>query len=412
MLDCLQNRPVALAHHWLVRIRGGEKVLESLARLTGPAPLYTLVCDRRCLTPTLSACSIHSSWLSRLPRARRLYPLMLPLMPRAAESMDLQRYRVVLISDSAVIKAVRTSPSALTLCYCHSPMRYLWDQRQEYRASLPRWQRPLFDAFVPQVRRRDRKAGKALTLFVSNSHAVARRVRRAYNRRSFVVYPQVATDAFEPSTDSGEGYLVLGYLSPYKRAEVAVAACTTLGRKLLVIGEGPQMARLRRIAGPTVTLAGYQPDAVIRRELPRCRALLFPGEEDFGIVPVEAMAAGRPVIAYRAGGAADTVIDGGTGRFFDEPTPESLADAIRRFEASEESLWPAEWIVSHARRFSTACFERQMGRLIAWAVDLHARGGPEAVRAAVDQMDPDHFLDTPQRPASDTAPATPRRLGG
>jgi len=365
-----------LTHHWLVRRRGGERVLEALRELVPRSPIFTLVHDPRGLASASDAeamswwgersIRVETSILQRFPGARRHYPKLLPLMPWAARRMHLPDVDLVVCSDAALAKAMTPSDRSRVVCYCHSPMRYVWDLREVYRAQVPRPLRLLWDTISSRVRKADRRAARRVDHFVANSRHVAERIRRSYARESVVVHPPVDIPA-TPSTARRESfYLCLGQHVPYKRLDLAVDACRVLGRELIVIGEGPDVRRLRRSSDPHIRFLGWQPRDVVSDNLRRARGLIFPGEEDFGIVPVEAMGHGCPVIAFGVGGVRDTVIDGHTGVLFDEQTVDSLVGAIER---SEHVSFDAVALHAHATRFSRGRFLRRMKAILEDAVN-------------------------------------------
>jgi len=354
---------VAIVHYWLVTMRGGEKVVEELCRMYPQADIFTLVCDREKLSPLLQSKRIFTSFLQRIPGARKHYQKMLPLMPFALESLDLQAYDLVISSESGPAKAIVARPDALHVCYCHSPMRYIWDHYQVYRRDLGRIGKLVMAIAAPPLRMWDVTTAARVDAFVANSAHVARRIRRVYNRDATVIHPPVAVDDFEPVAERGDFYLCAGQLVAYKRVDIAVRAFTEMGKRLVVIGEGAQMAELKKIAGPTIEFLGFQPFAVLKDRLARCRALVFPGEEDFGILPVEAMASGRPVIAFDSGGARETVTSPRFGVMFAEQTSASLSDAVTRFEQREDSFDPVE-IRRHAEDYSAAVFQKRMRSFI------------------------------------------------
>ena len=372
-------------------MRGGEKVLRALAELWPEAPIYTLVADPSKLDGLLATRDIRTSFLQRIPNARTAYRSLLPLLPAAARSLDCRDFDVVICSDAAVIKGVRSSPAALKLCYCHSPMRYVWDLQSAYMNALGPIKRLALSCVAGPVRRWDRAAADTVTAFIANSFHVADRIRRHYGRNAVVIHPPVDVPDTPDFASPDDYYLVLGQLTGYKRADLAIEACNRLRRRLVVIGEGEEFGRLEQLAGPTIELLGWQDDAVTQTYLRRCRALLFCGQEDFGIVPVEAQAVGRPVIAYGLGGAAETVIDGQTGVTFSAQTPDAVVDAIRRFEQDEDQFSP-DACTAHARRFSHPAFVRRFRRFFDHCLDVFDRGGPDAVRKEVERMAPDEFL--------------------
>ncbi|MEW4568804.1 glycosyltransferase [Tautonia sp. JC769] len=327
----------ALVHDWLTGMRGGEKCLEILCRAFPDAPLYTLIHDRGRMSPAIESMSIRTSPLQRIPGVLRHYRHLLPLMPLAARSWRPESVDVVISLSHCVAKAVRVPPGVPHLCYCFTPMRYAWDGRAAY---LDGWsgkpvRKAMAGAALDRLRAWDRATARGVSQFVAISETVRRRIARCYGRDSRVIPPPVDTDFYtpDPAARRDGPYLCVSALVPYKKLDHAVAACSASGRPLVVIGSGPERARLEKQAGPSVRFLGWQSDEVIRDHYRRCRALLFPGEEDFGIVPAEALACGAPVIALNRGGVAETV-DPRVGWLFDEPGPEALCRAIEGFEAA------------------------------------------------------------------------------
>lgn len=382
---------VALAHHWLTAMRGGERVLAELADLFPQAPIYTLLARRERLASPLPERSIRTSWLQRLAFVPNVQRLALPVLARAARSLDATKHEVVICSDAAAIKCIRTKPEALKLCYCHSPIRYVWDLYDEYYAAAGRLGRVGLRLFADGLKRADQAGAETITAFIANSRYVAERIRRCYGRPSVVIPPPVNT-AFPPNDTAPEDfYLVVGEHVSYKRNDLAVQACARLGRELVVIGAGRLPGRLERQTRGRVRVLGWQPDQVVRDHLRRCRALLFCGREDFGLVPVEAQAAGRPVIALRAGGALETVVENRSGVFFERQDVDEVVEAITRFEAAD-SLWPAWRIQEHARQFSAERFRDRFGRFYQWCIDAWGEGGNRQVREQMDALEPEAFL--------------------
>ncbi|WP_188908072.1 glycosyltransferase [Aureimonas endophytica] len=358
-------------------MRGGEKVLEELCRLYPTADIFTLVLDRDAISPFLASRTIHTSFLQRIPGARKHYQKLLPLMPFALEHLDLSAYDLVISSESGPAKGVITRPDAVHVCYCHSPMRYVWDHYHVYRRDLPWSAQLLLMLFAPPLRAWDCSTSARVDAFVANSHHVARRIKRYYNREADVIHPPVAIDDFAIEDGSKDFYLCAGQLVTYKRIDIAVRAFTKTNRRLVVIGEGAQLEKLKQIAGPTITFLGHQPFPVLREHMARCRALVFPGEEDFGIVPLEVMASGRPVIAFDAGGARETVPPN-RGFRFAEQTVESLLDAVERFEAVENEI-DSVALRQHASGFAPDVFRERMRNFVEARIAASlATGAPAA----------------------------------
>jgi glycosyltransferase involved in cell wall biosynthesis len=355
---------LALAHHWLVGMRGGEKVLESLAALFPGVPIYTLVASKARIHGELRNHGWSCSPLQRLPGAISLYKKLLPLFPIAISRLKVDsNIKFLISSDASVIKGLRCPKGIPHVCYCHSPPRYLWDLASEYQCSAEAGNaigRFLFRVVTPYVREFDRRAARTVTAFIANSRFVQDRIKSCYQRDSVVIHPPVNVNDFSGDVrESDHFYLIVSQLVPYKKVDIAVIACTQLGRTLIIIGEGSERKRLEAMAGPTVTFLGAQPLSVLREHYRRCRAFLFPGIEDFGIAPLEAQAAGRPVLAFRGGGALETIIDQETGFFFDKQTPADLSACIRRFEVMEHMLSSAA-CRANAGRFSPARFRAEI----------------------------------------------------
>ena len=358
---------VALVHYWLVGMRGGEKVLEALCRMFPDADIFTHVYDPNAMSATINAHRVIETSVGRLPMAKRLYQSYLPFMPRALEQLDLTGYDLVISSEAGPAKGVIVSPDAYHLCYCHSPMRYLWDQYHIYRENAGLLSRSMMPLLSHNLRMWDVTSAARVDAFAANSHHVANRIRKYWRRESEVVHPPVDVDAFAPAPEAeiGDYYLWAGELAPYKRPDLAVEAFRKLGLPLLVIGGSEkQRARLAKTAPDNVTFMGKVPFDTLKHHLARCKALVFPGEEDFGIVPVEAMASGRPVIAYGRGGALDTVVDGRTGMLFKDQSVDGLANAVRAFEESDLADAPPDVFTIHAKRFSEGAFVEGVNRLL------------------------------------------------
>lgn len=350
---------VAIVHYWLIGMRGGEKVVEALCRIYPDADIFTHVYAPEAVSEEIRRHRVFTTFINRLPGARRMYQKYLPLMPLALEQLDLRGYDLIISSESGPAKGIIPPPNSLHVCYCHSPMRYIWNMFHDYRERSGLFTRALMPLLAHYIRNWDSVAAIRVDHYIANSETVAERLHRYYRRTSTIIHPPVDVEAFEvlPNDQHGDYCLMVGELVRYKRPELAVLAFNATGRKLVVIGGGEMLAELRRLAKPNVTILGSQPFRVLRHHYARCRALVFPGEEDFGIVPVEAMASGRPVIAFRRGGATETVIDGVTGVFFDEQTIEAIIEADER---ARVIAWSPAGIAAHARNFSNQVFETQM----------------------------------------------------
>ncbi|HEX4436013.1 MAG TPA: glycosyltransferase, partial [Solirubrobacteraceae bacterium] len=323
---------VAVVHDWLTIPGGSEQVVMELLALFPSAELFTTIYDPAPWPPEITGRPVHASYLNRIPGARTQYPKLLPLMNGAFRSFDLSSFDLILSSSHACAKNVRTPPGTVHVCYCHTPMRYAWEP-EFLEGEVGPSVRRLLGPVLAWLRRHDRRTATRPDVFVANSAHVAGRIRRFYGRDSEVVHPPVDLDSFLSLPHAAQDYyLVLGRVVPYKRVDLALRGAAVAGRRVKVAGDGRAMESVRALAGPDGELLGRVTDAQRDELLGGARALLFPGEEDFGIVPVEAQAAGVPVIAYGVGGATESVEDGRTGVLFDAQTPDSLAGAIARFE--------------------------------------------------------------------------------
>ena len=373
--ELLSGLRVAIVHYWFVTFRGGERVVEVLADMFPQADIFTLVLDRKALPPSLRSRNFTTSFLQKVPGITRHYRKFLPLLPLALEQFKLDEYDLVVSSESGPAKGVLTSPHTCHICYCHTPMRYVWNMYHQYRAKkgMSIASRSVFCLAAHYMRIWDLAAAARVDYFVANSQNVAARIFKHYRRSSTVINPPVAVSVGYISPQLEDYYLVVSQLVRYKRVDLAIEACNRLQRPLRVIGDGEEYASLRSLAGPTVKFLGYLPDQEVRENYARCRALLFPGEEDFGIVPVEAQSFGRPVIAFGQGGALETVVGGfpassyapesSTGVFFAEQSADSLAEAIRFFESNEMRFSPA-FIRRHVERFDVSRFKVEMRAFI------------------------------------------------
>lgn len=349
---------IALVHEWLVTWGGSESVLASLSRVYADAPIFVLVSrpDTR-TAERFGHHDVRTTWLDRIPGIGRFYRMALPLMPSVWAGLDLGDFDVVITSSHSMAKAVRV-PNGVHVCYCHSPPRYLWDLNEEYRSGAAALLR---GPILERLRRQDLQAAAGVDFFIANSRFVAERIERIYGRPAHVVYPPVDLDLFEPETGAGAHYLAGGRLVAYKRVDRAIEAANRAGLPLVVFGDGPERARLEAMAGPTVRFTGRVSHETLHALLRDARGYLFPGVEDFGILPVEAQAAGRPVIALAEGGATETVIDGETGILYRDDSVDGLIEA---WERADRQSWDASACRGNAERFSRPRFEKELGRLV------------------------------------------------
>jgi glycosyltransferase involved in cell wall biosynthesis len=362
---------VAVVHDWLTIPGGSEQVVMELLEMFPAAELFTSIYDPDPWPAQIKDRPVHASRLNRIPGASRHYPKLLPLMSAAFRAFDLARFDLVLSSSHANAKNVRTESGTLHVCYCHTPMRYAWEEGFLEGEEVGRLTRLALPPLLARLRREDLAGAAGPDVFVANSRHVADRIERFYGRSAEVVHPPVdVTHYLSLAREPGDYYLAFGRVVPYKRVDIAVAGCAELGRPLRVAGDGRAMAAVRAAAGPGAEFLGKVSDAERDRLLSGARALLFPGEEDFGIVPVEAQAAGVPVIAYGVGGALETVLDGRTGVLFDEQSAGALAGAIERFEGL--ALDP-QAIRENAAGFGRERFRAEMADVIERAAGRQAR---------------------------------------
>lgn len=381
---------IALVHDWLTGMRGGERCLEALCDLFPEADIFTLLHVNGSVSGVIERRRIHTSVIQAMPFAASRYRYYLPLFPWAVERFSLEGYDLILSSSHCVAKGVKPPPGALHIAYVYTPMRYIWDLQEAYvgPGQMGPLSRPLLRAMTGYLRRWDLEANERVDHFVAISRHVADRIRRHYGREAEVIYPPVQTSRFQIAGRPDDYFLVAGAFAPYKRIDLAIEAFNRLGRRLVIMGEGQESRRLRRMAGPTIEFVGFCPDDEVVELLGRCRALIFPGEEDFGILPVEAMACGRPVIAYGKGGVTETVVpinsfdfgvssyalreslnpkpetrnpepESPTGIFFYDQTVEALIQAVGLYERSADRFDP-EAIRAHALAFDRSRFEKRM----------------------------------------------------
>ncbi len=359
---------LALVHDWLNQIGGAEDVLDALARHYPQSPIYTSIYAPGTMPERYRSWDIRTLWTDKLPAIQRRHQMYLPLYPLAWRNLRLSEYDVILSNKSGFCHGIQFDSRALHICYCLAPTRYVW-QLDNYLAGeeLAPIAAKLVKPLVALLRRWDYAAAQRVSHFVAISSAIKARIRRFYRRDSEVIFPPVDTARFQPvSAEAVDDYfLIVSRLAPYKRIDLAVQAATELGVPLKIAGSGRDLERLRALAGESVEFLGYVPDDALPRLLARCKALLFPGLEDFGIAPVQAQAAGRPVIAFKGGGALDTIAPGESGEFFEEARVDSLKSAMRRFDAGR---YDAETIRRHALRFDTAVFRQRISAYVeqAW----------------------------------------------
>jgi glycosyltransferase involved in cell wall biosynthesis len=349
---------VAIVHDWLNQVGGAEAVLLALKELYPEAPVFTSMYWREKMPESFRSWDIRCSFMDGLPWVKQHHQPFLPLYPLAFESLDLSDYDLVISNKSGFCHGVLTSPETLHICYCLTPTRYVWDFRSYMnREGVSRWGRAALAPLLNYLRLWDRQAADRVDHFVSISETVRRRVEKYYRRESVVIYPPVGVERLATSADHDDYFLIVSRLIPYKRIDVAVQAFNELGLPLMVVGDGRDRERLQAMARRNVTFLGRLPQEDVWLRLSRCRAFVFPGLEDFGIAPVEAIAAGRPVIAFAGGGALDTVREGVSGTFFAPQTPEALAQAVRRFD--DRLYGDPQRIAAEAQRFSDARFKER-----------------------------------------------------
>lgn len=345
---------IALVHDYFIQMGGAERVAAAMHDSFPAAPIYTTVALPHCLPKELRGADIRTSAMQHLPGMEQRFRQYFMLYPFAVEHFDLSEFDLIFSSSSGYAKGVRRRSDAIHVCYCHTPMRWVW-RYEDYvaRENFGRVAKSLLPLSMWGLKKWDLRAARQPNYYIANSQLVAQRIKQVYGRESIVIPPPIDVDRFQMSSQIGDYYLVLSRLVPYKRIDLAIEACNRLGRRLVIIGDGPDRERLKKLAGPKIEFLGRQPDTQINQYASRCRALLFPGEEDFGMVPLEVNAAGRPVIAFRGGGAIETVVDGLTGVFFNKPTSASLVAAIEDFESR---TWSQQQLRRHAERYDRSVF--------------------------------------------------------
>ena len=353
---------VAIVHDWLNQIGGAEEVLSVLKELFPEAPIYTSIYWREKMPEQYRSWDIRCSFMDRLPLAKRYHQMFLPLYPIAFETFDLSGYDLVISNKSGFCHGVITPPETLHICYCLTPTRYLWDSRGYLeREGVGKLARVPLTPFLSYLRLWDRLAADRVDHFAAISQVVQKRVEKYYRRASEIIHPPVETAPFRISNEKGDYFLIVSRLIPYKRIDLAVQAFNELGLPLVIIGDGRDRTKLESMARPNITFVGRVSTEEVREYLSKCRAFIFPGLEDFGIAPVEALAAGRPVIAYAGGGALDTIEDGATGTFFYPQTAEALAETVRHFD---EAQYSPQRLVERARHFDKSIFKERFSTFV------------------------------------------------
>jgi glycosyltransferase involved in cell wall biosynthesis len=360
------KKKVALVHDLLVKMGGAERVLEVLAELYPDAPIFTLLFDRDVCGKVFPEERIITSFLQKAPLfLRKRHRYLLPLMPRAIEAFDLSDYDLVISSSNSFAHGILTASQAQHICYCHSPMRYAWDYTHEYlgEQKAGALKRLVIERIIRNVRMWDQLAADRVDRYIANSRHVRNRIRKYYRKEATILYPPVDTQYFKPQKEHQNYFLIVAALTPFKKLDMAIQLFNKTGKKLIIIGSGAQLDYLRSIAGPSVSVLGRKDDTVVRSYIQNCRGFILVNEEDFGIAPVEAMAAGKPVLAYGKGGALETVVPGETGEFFYEQTLESMEDGLGRMIINEPA-YDAKKIRKHALRFSRKHFIAEWKKLV------------------------------------------------
>ncbi len=354
---------IAIVHDWLTNMGGAEQVIINLKKCFKDAPIYTTFYTPDNLSDELKNIEVHTSSLQKKNKKVINHQKYFPLMPMAFEEFDLNDYDVVISSSTSCAKGVITKPGSVHICYCNTPMRYAWEKRDEYTKGMGKFKKKLVNILLHYMRIWDVASSNRVDIFIANSNAVKQRIQKHYKRDSIVIHPPVRCQFFNISDTDGDYYLVTSRLVGYKRFDLAVEACRDLNRKLIVIGDGAEKENLEKLAkgNENIKFLGRVSDEEVKKYMGECKALLFPGEEDFGIVPVEAQACGRPVIAYGKGGALDTVVDGKTGVFFHEQTVESVKEAILKFETM---TFDKQEIRNHAMQFDEEEFRKKIMEVV------------------------------------------------
>ena len=358
---------VAIVHYWLVNMRGGEKMLEALLELFPEADIFTHVYDSSKVSDLINSHNVYTSYIQRFPLAKKLYQKYLPFMPRALDSFNLQDYDLVISSEAGPVKGIIPNPDAYHICYCHSPMRYVWDMYHEYFKKAGFFTRFFMKRLIPRLRLWDVSSANLVDRFITNSAYSARRIKRYYNRDAAVVFGPASIEKYlSVPRNTGDYYLLAGQITEYKRADIAFEACVSTGRKLVVAGSGASKKEIRRWEKTgLINFKGRVSDTELISLFSEARALIFPGIEDMGLIPIEANAAGCPVIACGKGGVLDTIKNGVTGLFFDEQTPSSLIKALEQFESKEDQFKNRAPFNDQVAQFSREAFKERIKQIVA-----------------------------------------------
>ena len=367
----MNGKRTALVHDWLNQMGGAEDVLEALVDLYPTSPIYTSLYWRNGMPEHWHEWDIRTSFVDRLPFVHKKQQLYFPLYPLAFEQFDFSNYDLVISNKSGFCHGILTGPETLHICYCLTPTRYVWRYHQyAQQENLSRITRAIMPPFLVSLRQWDRLAADRVDHFIAISQTIRQRIAKVYRRDSTIIYPPVDTSRFGPSMQRDDYYLIVGRLVPYRRIDILIEAFNKLERPLLIAGEGRDRARLESLAGPNIEFLGFVPDEDLPDLMARCRAFMWPGEEDFGISPIQAMAAGRPVIAFAAGGALETVLPGRTGMLFAEQTAEAIVEAVAAFD--ERSLNVQE-ICAYAKQFDTIVFKRKIQQFVEEKLEKRSR---------------------------------------
>ncbi len=372
-IENMKKMNIAIIHDWLTGMRGGEKVLEVLCELYPDATLVTLLHNKGMLSPVIEKMNIKTSFIDKLPLKEKKYRNYLPLFPLAIELIDFSEFDLIISTSHCVAKGAKPGKNGLHICYCHTPMRYVWEMYDEYfgKDKAGFMTRAAMNIFAPLLRLWDVRTSGRVHYYIANSSNVARRIKQYYNRQADVIHPPVDTSLFQISDKNEDYFLMVSALVPYKKVEIAVEAFNKIGRRLVIVGTGPESEKLKMTAKDNIEFLGWRGDDELAKIYAGCRALIFPGVEDFGIVPLEAMACGKPVIAFGKGGTLETVIDQGTtstGIFFYEQTVESLIKSIANFE---KTYFDPLSIRTHALKFDRVLFKEKVKSYIEARVADH-----------------------------------------